>query len=177
MSEKSIDANFDEESGTFLLQLRPDDVGLANEAVEFQGKRFQPKDEVHITIIGTDLGERLKAAMERDPTIEPQLRQQIDETDWSYQLQDRWYHVVQEAEDDDEDGREESIIRMAGVAGVADFYERLSQMLAVELEVPPTHVTLYTYNNAHGIGVANQAEFDELVTRAVSAADLLQTPH
>lgn len=172
MREKAVEANFDENSGTFLLQLRSDDVGLANEAVEFQGKRFQPKDEVHITIIGTDLGERLKEAMARDPSIEPQLRQVIDNRDWSYQLQDRWYHVAQEAEDDDEDGREESVIRMADVAGVADFYERLSQMLATELEVPPTHVTLYTYNNVHGIGVANQAEFNELVMREVSPAEL-----
>ena len=30
MSEKSVEANFDENSGNFLLQLRPDDVGLAN---------------------------------------------------------------------------------------------------------------------------------------------------
>lgn len=160
MSAKKVEPDFNRENGFFVLQLSKEEVGLGEEAVTYQGKTFQPKEEVHITIFGSRLSKELAEAMADDPALGRRLQAAVRETDWSYQLHDEWYHVV--------DGEEETIIRMAGVPPLADFYRRVQRMSGVEISARPTHVTLYTYNSPKGIGIATEEEFRQLVVGELS---------
>jgi hypothetical protein len=160
MSTLKVEPVFDPENGFFILQLSKAEVGLGDEPVTYQGKTFQPKDEVHITIFGSKLSGELADAMDQDLFLRPQLQAAIEETIWTYELHDEWYHVV--------DGEEETIIRMAGVPLLSRFYHRVSTLAGVEIPERPTHVTLYTYNNEEGIGVATEEEFRARVVGELS---------
>lgn len=168
---------FDEGMGTLLIPLNKEDVGLLDEHVVFRGTVFEPKREVHITVVGKDLGCKLKEAMKSDPLIESQIEQAIEETDWSYESKDKMYHVSKDKkEGDPEEGVEivhtESIILMMEVAGIQHFYEKLGRITQMGSEVPPTHVTLYTHGDSFGIGLANRADFEECVTGEILPNEL-----
>ncbi|MFW6069976.1 MAG: hypothetical protein ACOC9X_02930 [bacterium] len=171
MSGKRIEPYFDRESGHVLLQLRKVDVGVQPAPVEFEGKTFWPKDEVHITIIGSSLGAKLAKTLEGDSDLLEQVRAAVDETPWSYRLEDEWYHVVREEGVDDKPYAE-SIIRMAQVPAITSFYERLQALTALEIAPRPTHVTLYFYRDEQGIGVATWEEFEQRVVREVEPEQL-----
>lgn len=57
----------------------------------------------------------------------------------------------------------ESLIEMVAVPGLAPFYAELSRILGEELELPPVHVTLFTFGRAKGIGLPTQAVFEQRV--------------
>ena len=55
--------------------------------------------------------------------------------------------------------------------GMRTFYEALKEKGYIEKDtpLPPAHVTLYTYNNPHGIGVSSR---DELETLSISTLSI-----
>jgi hypothetical protein len=160
VSEKKVEPDFNRDNGFFILQLSKDDVELGQEPVTYHGKTFLPKDEVHITIFGSRLSAELAEAMNQDSSLRRRLAAAIQGTDWDYQVQDEWYHVV--------DGEEETIIRMVAVPPLDDFYRRVERMAGVEIPYRPTHVTLFTYNSPEGIGIASEEEFRQLVVGELS---------
>lgn len=168
---------YDEETGALLLLLTREAIDLPNDIVAFRGKVFDPKDEVHITIVGRASGRRVKEAVDRDLAANSCLKRAIDETNWAYRIQGRMYHVRKEKEVKNEQGdldlvEAESIIVMAEVAGLQSFYERLDRMIEMNLELPPTHVTLYTRGDPLGIGLSNQEDFEAFVTREIWPTEL-----
>jgi hypothetical protein len=44
------------ESGTVLIELTPESFCLAKDEIEVLGEAFKPKDELHVTLIGSELG-------------------------------------------------------------------------------------------------------------------------
>ena len=165
MIEKAVETDFNPETGFFLLRLRKEDVGLGNEPVTVQGKTFRPKDEVHLTIFGSALGQRLAERMAADEGLEVAIRRAIAETGWSYQLQDDWYHVVREDE-------AESIIRMVAVPPLEAFYMKVETVADLTIPERPAHVTLYTWQDDEGIGIATWEEFERRVVGPVSPEQL-----
>jgi len=172
MSNYQVEINFNPETGRFLLQLSKEDVGLRDEPLTFQGKTFWPKEELHITVIGGALAEKLARCIQADPTLEMEVRQIIVATAWHYRLEDEWYHVVREREIVGKNGKEEaeSIVRMASVPPLPGFYRRLQELIGVEIPERPAHVTLYTWNDARGIGIPTWDLFDKRVRGSVSPA-------
>jgi hypothetical protein len=166
-----IEPDFNVEDGSFLLHLRKEDVGLGPRAVTLAGKTFMPKREVHITITGSALGVAIMAAMRGQPELEDKIRQMISETPWTYNLQNAWYHVVRE-EEESEKGYAESIIRLVEVPLLPSFYRRLEALACLAIPSRPTHVTLYTYGDEHGIGIATWDAFARLVTEQLDPAIL-----
>jgi hypothetical protein len=164
MATKNVETNFNPETGFFLLQLRKEDVGVGDAPVDFQGKTFMPKEEVHITVIGSNPGQQLAAAMAEDDALVGKMRAAVADYNWAYELKDEWYHVLRE----DEAGPAESIIRMARVPQLEPFYRRVEVLAAVHIPPRPAHVTLYTWNDPDGIGLATWQEFERRVTGPVA---------
>ena len=162
--------------GTLIIPLSKEEFGLLDEKVEFRGKVFDPKDEVHITVMGRALSGKMAKAIQANPMLESQIEQAIKEMNRSYEKLDRMYHVAKDIEPDEEGGARvvhaESIIVMVKAPGIERFYERLRQIIDDDLEVPPLHVTLYTYKHSFGIGLSSQAAFDKHVTCEVSPDEL-----
>lgn len=177
----SIEVGFTE-IRTLLIPLRKKDFGLSEEKVQFRGQIFDPKDEVHITVVGRALGQELEEAIETIPRLKAKLTKAVKEAawhkqDWSYKKKDEIYHVSREKEQANPRGEvevihAESIILMIEAPGIQEFYLILSELLGKDLEVPPVHVTLYTYGDPFGIGLPTQAVFEEFVTGRVFAGEL-----
>jgi hypothetical protein len=81
---------------------------LPEAEVIFKGKVYQPKPELHTTIISREPAERVKALLEASPAAQEELEKLIRATDWSYRRQDRYFHIREEAE-------VETLVQMADV--------------------------------------------------------------
>ncbi|MFA6272683.1 MAG: hypothetical protein WC693_06370 [Patescibacteria group bacterium] len=169
-------------SRTLLIPLRKEDFGLSEEKIRFRGKIFDPKKELHITVVGRKLGQALEKAIEANPGLNITLMHTVEEAtwhkqDWTYKKKDEMYHVSKDREEVNPQGEvkvihAESIILMVEAPGVDKFYKELSGLLGKYLEVPPVHVTLYTHGDTVGIGLSNQASFEEFVVGRVLPDEL-----
>ena len=173
------DIRLDDKTGSLLLPLTKDGVGLSGGAIVYHGKVFEPKEEVHITVIGSELGRKIIEMSSANHEIKERILKAIAEADWSYSVQGKMHHVVKDKELPSPPAANkilhaESIIRMASVPGIQQFYEQLGAIVGIQLEVPPVHVTLYTYGDPRGIGLPNQAAFEEFVREEVAPDELKQ---
>jgi hypothetical protein len=163
--ETPQEVSFDEESGYLVLRLARDFAGLPEGAVEYREKTFQPKEELHITLVSRDAAEQVAAHLKQDPSAGRAIRRLIAETGWTYHRLDEYYHIVAEP-------GVETIVQMAAVPGVEALYRKLQALVGSPLEPPPTHITLYTLGIDKGIGLPTRAEFDRLAKGPVQPAEL-----
>jgi broad specificity phosphatase PhoE len=63
------------------------------------------------------------------------------------------------------DGDKETIVAMCNVKNLNKVFEDLSSALDLPLELPPTHITLYTMANKKAIGIATKEELETLTTK------------
>lgn len=165
------------DSKALLLPLDPNEFGLGEEKVRLNGRMFDPKEEVHVTLVGKGLGVQLEMAMRENHQIAALIASVIDETDWSFLDRNRMYQLRKDKEIAGDDGvlsmvTAESIIAMVDVPGIASLYDAISTVFGETYEPPPAHVTLYTRIDPQGIGLPNQAAFDQYMIGEVSAHDL-----
>lgn len=165
------------ESNVLLIILDMGDFGILKDGISYLRVKFQPKDEVHITIIGKALAREISELAKRKPEIRFKIQKAIDETDWSYKKINKFYHVSKDKEKEDEEGNPrivhaESIIQMVEVPQVEKFIEKLESILGHKIEIPPTHVTLYTVGDHRGIGIPDSSAFTRYVEREVREDEL-----
>jgi hypothetical protein len=175
--EKRITIWLNEKTGSLLILLTKDGIGLSDGNVVYRGRVFKPKEEVHITVVGSELGQKLIEMCSANHEIKERILRAITEVDCFYRAQDEMYHVAKDKQLTSADGESEllhaeSIIRMVSVPGIQQFYKQLSTIAGIQLEMPPLHVTLYTYGDSRGIGLSNQAAFREFVTKEVQPNEL-----
>jgi hypothetical protein len=163
--EQPNHVSFEQETAYLVVQLDKQAFNLAEGEIIYQGASFQPKDELHITILSREAADKVKARLEQHPQDRDRLERLIAETGWSYRKIDDYYLVQEEP-------GVETIIQMVAVPGLEPFYQELSRLLGEELEQPPAHVTLYMRGASKGIGLPTQAEFDRLVKAKVDPAEL-----
>jgi hypothetical protein len=158
-------ASFDPAEGYLILELDLQSFYLHPEGVRFEGRHFEAKDEIHITILSRDAAEAVRQHLERYPQDEEQVRQLVDETIWDYRKLDSFYYIQEEPE-------VETIVQMVKVPGVDTFFKQVGQLVGQELELPPTHVTLYMRGTEKGIGIPTQAEFERLAQKQIRLEEL-----
>ena len=147
---------------TLVINVDKHDFGISPEPVDYAGKRFLPKQEAHITVLGSTLGSRLSQQFDLDRGIEQKVRQAFEDIDWRYKQTSDLRHLARQQTDGS--NVEESIIIMVRMEGMTVFYQRLIALglISADHPVPPAHVTLYTRNCDRGIGVHSEAELNEL---------------
>jgi ribosomal protein S15P/S13E len=158
-------ASFDPAEGYLILELDLQSFYLHPEGVQYERRHFEAKDEVHITILSRDAAEAVRQHLERYPQDEEQVRQLVDETNMDYRKLDSFYHIQEEPE-------VETIVQMVEVPGVGTFFKQVGQLVGQELELPPTHVTLYMRGTEKGIGIPTQAEFERLAQKQIRLEEL-----
>jgi hypothetical protein len=146
---------FEAESGYLVLRLERDFGGLPDTEVVFKGKVFKPKEELHITIVSREAAEKMKAHLEARPEDREVVETLIEAADWTYRKGSQYFHVREEPE-------VETLIQMAEVRGLDPFYRRISRLIGHKLELPPTHITLYTRGTERGIGLPDSKVFGQL---------------
>jgi hypothetical protein len=158
-------ASFDPAEGYLILELDMQSFYLHPEGVRFEGRYFEAKDEVHITILSRDAAEAVRQHLERSPQDEDQVQRLVDESNWDYRKLDSFYHIQEEPE-------VETIVQMVEVPGAGTFFKQMGQLVGQELELPPTHVTLYMRGTEKGIGIPTQAEFERLAQKQIGLEEL-----
>lgn len=150
----------DPQTGYLAARVDSRNYGDYSQAVIYQGKVFQPKTELHVSIVSGSAADRLCETAEMNPAIVELIRGWIRTVDWRFLPLDRFYAVQDEEEN-------ESIVQMVNMPGVAGFFQRLSDLLQQPLPLPPTHVTLFTCGDPQGIGLPDRETFDRLVKAEV----------
>lgn len=159
-----------------IIALPPDGFYLSNDAfnhndfdnnaIEVEGERFTPKEEHHVTLIGSKLGLLIQKKIRQDPAINALLEEIFIAIDWSYQRTDS-IHLLSRCK---KGVTEKSIILLLDMPGVAKFYAQLKShgLIDADTPVPPAHVTLYTLNCPMGIGVPSDKALRELSIKSLS---------
>lgn len=156
---------FDLQTGFVVVQLNKAEYSYHETPVHYQGRVFDPKPELHITIVSADAAETVRSFIERKPDDAVHVQEIVDETSWVFRELDSFYHVVEAPE-------VETIIQMVEVPHMADFFSRLSGLVGKGFILPPTHVTLYMRGTEKGIGLPTQTVFDQLVQNPIRPEEL-----
>jgi hypothetical protein len=150
---------------TLIIAVDKGDFGIRSTPIEYTGRTFIPKQEAHITVLGSDLGTHLQQQFNDNPLAEKQVKQVFESTDWSYTKTQDLRHLVRENNElGGIDKVEESIVIRLEMGGMAEFYSKLKTLGLIDEDqpVPPPHVTLYTRNCDQGIGVHSESELTKL---------------
>ena len=150
---------------TLIIRVDRSDFGIKASPVEYSGKTFIPKQEAHITVLGSDTGTHLRQQFTSNPLTEQQATQAFESTDWSYIKTNDLRHLSRTNSDPGGvDKTEESIVMLLEMDGMAEFYAKLKTFCLIDKDhpVPPPHVTLYTRNCDLGIGVHSESELIKL---------------
>ena len=158
------------ENGTVTIGLAAESFYLAKNEIDLHGELFTPKDELHVTLIGSELGLIIQDKIQHDQTIDKLLKKTFEEIDWHYK-QTGPVHILSRSE---EDVVEKSVIMLIEMPGVTTFYDQLKALGLIDLEVPvpPPHVTMYTQNCHLGIGVPNDDALNILSRETLSVNTL-----
>lgn len=121
--------------------------------LDLDGRRFEPKDELHVTLVGTALGRELHEALGK--RLEAATRPAFEALDWSHRRSGTGVLIEKIGlRDDGRRGTVASIIQLVELPAMAHFHRWLGSLLGRQLPVPPPHVTLYTHGRAAEIGIA-----------------------
>lgn len=137
------------DDGTLVLPIEERPPG---EPLDLDGRRFEPKDELHITLVGPALGEELRRVL--GDRLEAATRPAFEALDWSYvRTGERRLIEKPGTADDGTSTRVASVVELVELPAMAYFHRWLGELLGRQLPVPPPHVTLYTHRKARGIGL------------------------
>lgn len=121
-------------------------------AVDIDGRRFEPKAELHVTLVGGALGRELRATL--GERLDAAVRPAFEALDWTYARAGLGALIEMTGRrDDGRRGPVASIIEFIELPAMPHLHRWLGELLGRELPVAPPHVTLYTHACAKGIGV------------------------
>ena len=112
------------ESGTVTIEIAPESFCLAKNEIDVLGEMFAPKEELHATLIGSELGLIIQDKIQHDQTIDMLLEKTFEEIDWFYK-QTGPVHILSRSA---EDVVEKSVIMLIEMPGVTTFYDRLKAL-------------------------------------------------
>ena len=158
------------EEGAVIISLPVETFCLAENTIDCYGDTFIPKDELHVTLIGTRSGSIILDEIKQNKTIDQLLEKAFEEIDWTFS-QTGPVHILSRKKDNIV---QKSIIMLIQMDGVTKFYNRLIELGLVkdDIPVPPAHITMYTHNCPLGIGVPDKKTLNTLSTIALSVNDL-----
>ena len=123
-------------------------------------RAYDPKHELHLTVIGRALGQALRAAVASGGLDEAVLRQAFEAGPWRLRRSGWWLPLRREATA--EKPAAASVIEPVALPAMARFHTRLSAATGRQLPVPPPHVTLFVEGDAEGIGVPDASTLAQL---------------
>jgi hypothetical protein len=153
------------ETGKVVVHLDKVEYGFFNQPILYQDRLFQPKSELHITVISKDSANLLLNYMTSHPEDKDEIQELILVTDWSYHKLNKFYYV-------EEEPGVETIIQMVDVPALTNFFKDLSKQVGQGFILPPTHVTLYTRGTEKGISLPNRELFEERVKTVLLPVEL-----
>ena len=157
------------DNDTVLIDMTDEPFHLPKAAFNINGQRFVRKDELHVTLLGSELGRVLRDRQAIEPDTEENIKAIFETIDWSYTQSGPIHQLSRQLAD----VRQDSFIMLIAMPGMKVFYDTLMEKDYIEKDtpLPPAHVTLYTYNIPQGIGVSSQDVLETLSVRSLSIAE------
>lgn len=170
---------FAEKTANCLLALSKDGFGFEVVRTAAHERALQEKEEIHLTVIGSETGSQILSLLNALPSAERQqkiaaLQALIESTDWSFELVDEYWYVQKDYNDPDPRDptrtipeTRKSIIQLVHLPGMQEFYEKLNALLGTSFQTPLPHITLFTASTRadkqqRGIGLYSKEEFEAL---------------
>ncbi|MBZ4038130.1 hypothetical protein [Novilysobacter selenitireducens] len=139
--------------------------------VTLDGITLQPKPELHVTLVGTSLGEELLRSVAR-PLLHDTVARALATHD-THPLRTGVLHLLRKPFDEHGGcGMAHSLIEYVHLPAMAPLHAALGRLLGRQLPVPPPHVTLYTAGDDRGIGVPSPTRLRALCVRLVEPSEL-----
>ena len=176
LSSLSVFPQFYTERCVGLLGLDASQLTL-QQAEEFAKKLMVfPKNEFHVTILGSQAGREIQQALKLHQESEEKLKKAIQESflsqEWGVYLQPDLYFVQKEYfaspnEEHTEHELRKSIIQRVDVPQLSNFYTQLKAHFNITLPLPYPHITLFTdstnpHKKLRGIGIDSYEDFQKL---------------
>ena len=161
---RPVITTFDEQTGFVLAHVDKIDYGYRERSIRYQGMIFQPKPELHITIISKDAGILLKH-LKRHPDHADDLQDLIVSTNWSFRRLDKIYFIQEKP-------GVEAIVQMVEIPVLQGFLKDLSRLVGHGLVIPPTHITLYWRGMEKGIAIPDNQSFQKLVKAQIQLGEV-----
>jgi hypothetical protein len=165
------------EMGSMITPLEWSDFIFPVRRVCIEEEWFEPKEELHVTVISKQAGRILGEKMSQDPVMAARVRREFEAIDWGFEPVGP-VHIISRLKQKPGKGsatlcHEKTIILRLNMPGMAVFYEILKSLnlISGDTSIPPPHVTLYTLNCPVGIGLANNKMLDDLTCRILSVRD------
>ena len=152
---------------SLVLPIAPDCWPPPRAGVEIDGIAFEPKPELHITLIGNRLGRELRRTFAA-PWLAAAVGTALDVGDWRFTRGHRCWLLRKPFIEDGRLRVAHSIIERVELPAMASFHHELGRLLGRQLPVPPPHVTLYVAGRAEGIGVSSGARLRAFTLRELS---------
>ncbi len=139
-------------------------------AVEIDGETFAPKDELHVTLMGSALFDEMHAQL----SLRVRRRLLAEARTWQWRIDRTGELHLLEHFDPSTPGAAStrSIVETIELVGAEDFYRLHEQHSGRQLPRPPAHVTLYTLRDATGIGVPDAGTLRRLSIRTLTREEL-----
>ena len=80
---KSVWPGFNEK-GSLIIPLEWSEVPFPQRLINVDGERFEPKHELHVTVIGKESGRAIQEKILLGPLNDSTLPQDFEEIDWSF---------------------------------------------------------------------------------------------
>lgn len=157
------------DTNTLLLPVNPESIDTAPVADYAAQKDFVPKEEYHLTVLGsrdlvvelqTKLGE---LSLEEQTSLSEALNGLIPLLGAARLKPGQYHHVAKTYDYVGVPERREAIIQEAEIDGMDNLYAEFSRITGIELGVPFPHLTLFTkgssQDSAKGVGIASLEAF------------------
>lgn len=126
-------------------------------AIVLGGRKFEPKRELHVTLLGSAAIAAVHAAIDAGHFELSDLAQAYAAQSWVLTRGEEWRRIGRTRVERGVQRHAETVIECVALPALRGFVESVSAKLGVALPIPPAHVTLYTAGQRRGIGVADDA--------------------
>lgn len=141
--------------------------------IVLDGITFQPKHELHVTLVGRGLGQSLHGEPGRRGFRVQAVREAFGKQDWRFTRTGQFLRLEKRELAGRGRGRSiGSVVEYVDMPALPRFYDALADLLGRKLAIPPPHVTLYTFGRSQGIAVPDVATMQRLTVRDVEASEL-----
>jgi hypothetical protein len=175
---------FNPKEVTLLVNLPIKSVNLDKFRERAVTENLQAKKEFHITIIGSQTGEKILKNLQNLNRKEinkkiTDIKSLAKRFSWEIILEDKFYFLKKEyVRIDQESGKKfleirKSIIQLAKCGDLDLFYKKLKSIVNINFELPLMHITLYTISTdknkkLRGIGIYSEAQFNSLEPQKIN---------
>lgn len=139
---------------TFIILVGTESIEELPTQITIDGKIFNRKNKLHITVVGYPKGKVFKKIFAHVPEFETQVNALIQRCDWSYTLQNEYFHITQNihipreflepGQEVMEGGSEEkplvhreSVVQLIDIPGVKIFFEELQNLVEAAIASHP----------------------------------------